>query len=204
MQARPPCWEHPSAAFLLLKAGLSVCSGASCGHALPWLLSDPQGSAGLLEPWRLSRSPECRPHCRALPTSAGRVLGWGARVWKPVTPDPEFSGLYPLFWSWVASGYEEGWEAELRVGVSTPLNLEPQQRTGGWASQLNFTVSFPSLGSQSLKTTYLESTSNVFFVLMWAGHVIPPLSVRPCPEVPGLCVWPLEGPVRLWPGSPSV
>lgn len=115
----------------------SVCSGASCCHALPWLLPDPQGG-----PWQVAEQelPSAGHRCQGLPTSGHCVLGWGAQVWELLTPDPEFSGLHPPFLSWVASGYEEGWKAELwaksRPWVGSPSSLEPfpwlQLRTGGW------------------------------------------------------------------------
>ncbi|KAL0617188.1 Mitochondrial Rho GTPase 2 [Plecturocebus cupreus] len=118
------CWGSTAGCRPGRHAGntlLSVCSRASC-HALPWLPPPGfrlvVGALAAKQESRVPGTPSGMAHFWA-----GRVLGWGARVWKPVTPDPEFSGLYPLFWSWVASGYVEGWKAELWVGVSPSLEF---------------------------------------------------------------------------------
>lgn len=49
--------------------------------------------------WQVAEQelPSAGHHCRVAHLWASCVLGWGPQVWEPVTPDPEFSGLYPPF-----------------------------------------------------------------------------------------------------------
>ncbi|PNJ02338.1 RHOT2 isoform 3 [Pongo abelii] len=71
------------------------------------------------------RSPVLAQPSPAPPSSPSSPPWPPSHIWS--TQNPEFSGLYPLSWSWVASGYEEGWKAELwaksRRWVGSPLKF---------------------------------------------------------------------------------